>query len=393
MVPPPGGQSLSLVKHSAPGQAAGYGLQFDMALHFLSLGTADAVGIETLDDVVMSSAHEQVLGQLKSSVASKNPFSDGSVGLWKALCIWADALESGEVGKGRTSFQLLFSGELQPGLAVELGQANTPDEINHSIRRLRTEPREPSSAAKPYVECVRRHDDKVLGALIPALTVIGECRTADLHKQIVARLLLPIDVSPDNVVEDLVGWIKVLTQRAWEERQPAWIRQAAFNERRHSAIEKHRRRRVRELPARELLCDAADVRRHRSDCFVRQLDIIDADAGMVEDAILDFIRHNKERLRLTKEGDTEESDWTEFDDRLVEHWKPIFRRSCQEGGKPRLVGQRTYAAIQHHREILNGIATTEMYLTRGAFHRLADVIRLGWHPRFEPLCRSHVATS
>ena len=38
-------------------------------------------------------------------------------------------------------------------------------------------------------------------------------------------------------------------------------------------------------------------------------------------------------------------------------------------------------------EKLAGIDTEQVYLTSGTYHRLADMIQLGWHPRFRELMR------
>lgn len=384
---------MSLLDHSAPGQAAAYALQFDAALDYLCRGDSQAVGIETLDDVAMRSSEELVLGQVKSSVTSANLLADGAVGLWKTLAIWAEAIKNGEVSAEKTSFQLLFTGELQPGLVVDLDRASEPREIEACIARLRGQPKEPAATVRPYVTKVRAHTDDLLRTLIPRIRVVGGQTTAGLHKRIAAHLLLPADVNGNDVVSDLIGWIKATVHRAWEAGQPGWIRQDEFNNRVHATVARHHRRRVRELPARELVCDEAAVGRHRAECFVRQLEIIDADPQMLEDAILDFIRHNRERLRLTREGDTDDSDWADFDDRLVDYWKPVFRANAQNGAAQRRAGRKTYTDVQNHREQLAGDPTTELYLTRGAFHRLANVIRVGWHPRCGERCRHLVTKS
>jgi hypothetical protein len=40
---------------------------------------------------------------------------------------------------------------------------------------------------------------------------------------------------------------------------------------------------------------------------------------------------------------------------------------------------------EEHREKLAGSDTEQVYLTSGTYHRLADMIRIGWHPRFKKL--------
>ena len=42
---------------------------------------------------------------------------------------------------------------------------------------------------------------------------------------------------------------------------------------------------------------------------------------------------------------------------------------------------------EDHREKLAGNDTEQVYLTSGTYHRLADLVRVGWHPRFEELMR------
>jgi len=40
---------------------------------------------------------------------------------------------------------------------------------------------------------------------------------------------------------------------------------------------------------------------------------------------------------------------------------------------------------EEHLEKLAGSDTEQGYLTSGTYHRLADMIRVGWHPRFKEL--------
>jgi hypothetical protein len=40
-----------------------------------------------------------------------------------------------------------------------------------------------------------------------------------------------------------------------------------------------------------------------------------------------------------------------------------------------------------HREKLAGSDTEQVYLTSGTYHRLADLLTVGWHPRYEALMR------
>jgi hypothetical protein len=172
-----------------------------------------------------------------------------------------------------------------------------------------------------------------------------------IHRRVAAKLKLPSGVDPVAVIEELLGWIKVQVHRMWDAKLPAWIKQQDFNNRLHAAIEKNRRRRVRELPARELVCTREEIEGLKTTCFVRQLELIDSDAKDIEEGILDFLRHNRERLRLTSEGDVADTDWTDFDDRLVQHWTPIFRMHTKgvAKNKRRKAGQAVLSPMRLRR--------------------------------------------
>lgn len=45
---------------------------------------------------------------------------------------------------------------------------------------------------------------------------------------------------------------------------------------------------------------------------------------------------------------------------------------------------------EDHREKLAGSDTEQVYLTAGSYHRLADLLQVGWHPRFEDLMSEFV---
>jgi hypothetical protein len=42
---------------------------------------------------------------------------------------------------------------------------------------------------------------------------------------------------------------------------------------------------------------------------------------------------------------------------------------------------------EDHREKLAGTDTEQVYLTSGTYHRLADLLCVGWHPRYEDLMK------
>lgn len=383
----------TLSSHSAPGQALGYYWQVHLALLQLAQGSSGGmVGIETLDDVAFSGSDGRtVLIQSKSTTdPDRNPLSDTSLALWKTLAIWTAALRAGDFNPAATTLILATNASLTDCLALRIGAATETQAVTAVVAELRRTPATPADGILESVNAVRAASDDELRRLVGCLMVehggSGHSRD-EVREQILAKCHLPDGVRPDSFLDAMVGWLHNTAVAAWSTGSPAWIDQAAFANMRQHVVESQRRRRVRELPSRAIICDPEHVESHRSSGFVRQLEIIDADGSTIEDAITDYIKHNHERLRLVKEGHVLDEDWNQFEDRLVEHWKPIARgqRSARTKQEMRRIGAVVYSEAQKLRENLAGQPTEEPYVTRGAYQRLADSLLVGWHPKFKDL--------
>lgn len=385
----------TLVDHSAPGQALGYFWQVQLGLLRLAEGSPGGrLGLETLDDIVYEHGSGRVtLTQSKSTVdADRNPISDSSVQLWKALATWTDALVCGEIEPTKTRLLLVTSSRLTDCLALRIGAADDMKSIDAAVQELRTKPSKPGKTMEPFLKRVRAATPAQLSALVQCIEVqhAGTGHSHDgVREQILAKCHLPDGVDSAQFMDSMVGWLHNTAVARWSANQPAFATQGDFNNVRQRVVEALRRRGVRELPSRAITCDPGAVDSHRSTGFVRQLEIIDADGATVDDAITDFIKHNHERLRLVKEGHVLDQDWEEFEARLVEHWKPVHRSqpAAKSKSEMRRIGRSVYQEIQKHKEVLAGQATDEYYLTRGAYQRLANAIALGWHPKYESLVR------
>jgi hypothetical protein len=64
--------------------------------------------------------------QTKSITGSTNPVSDRSVGLWKTLANWVNAVQAGTLIVGSTIFELYVSKPCTGGLVQGLSDATTP---------------------------------------------------------------------------------------------------------------------------------------------------------------------------------------------------------------------------------------------------------------------------
>ena len=121
---------------------------------------------------------------------------------------------------------------------------------------------------------------------------------------------------------------------------------------------------------------------------MKQLYFVTDDDSIVDNAIREFIRCNIEKSRLSTEGNITDDDWKAFEVALLSRWDKIRARviRMKKAAPEEDVGFEIFTdTTEDHREKLAGSDTEQVYLTSGTYHRLADMIRIGWHPRFKQL--------
>jgi len=176
----------------------------------------------------------------------------------------------------------------------------------------------------------------------------------------------------------------------WQQKQPAWIRRDNFVNRLHAALDLRKRRITRERSEHLLPVTDENVGKERARPFVRQLHLVSDDESVVYTAIRDYIRCNIEKARLSAEGNVADDDWEAFETALFARWDRIRQRikRVRKGSLEKDAGYEIFTeTTEDYREKLAGTDTEQVYLTSGTYHRLADMVKLGWHPRFEELMR------
>jgi len=124
--------------------------------------------------------------------------------------------------------------------------------------------------------------------------------------------------------------------------------------------------------------------------FVRQLHLVTDDESAVDTAIREYVRCNIEKARLSFDGNITDADWKAFETALFSRWDKIRQRirRVKKDAREEDAGYEIFTeTTEEYREKLAGTDTEQVYLTSGMYHRLADMVRLGWHPRFEELMR------
>lgn len=387
---------MTLAAHTAAGQAAGYLFQPERALYWLAeCPRGSSVGIETEDDVVVRHADgTAVHEQQKSTVqADGAPFGDRSIDLWKTLSIWVDAVRSGEIVLPKTSLYLTTNAALPDCIVKRLGR---PDrKVDALITELRAAGVDSPTTFSKKVSNVLAASDSLLAQLLERIKVADatDATAGDALRNKVAGLLHLSDAQPwDDLLHALGGWVHAEALRAWRSQRPAVITRSAFDTQLNRLQVVHHQGARRARPAHQIPVTTAQIDELRDSTFVKQLHAVDVLNGdeLIDDSIQDFVRFGIEQFRLSGAGDLTRADVEAFDENLERRWKEHCRR--HHGGSQSTVtdrqccdaGYQVLLAAMEHREPLAGV-TQEPYMTTGGFHRLADVVRIWWHPKWKVL--------
>lgn len=396
---------MTLSSHSAPGTNAAFLYQFERALYWLAKSpSGSAIGVETDDDVAVHGADEaKLLEQDKHSICDNaKPFGDRSKDLWNTLSTWIEALNGKEVDADSTSFLMVTNKVLPECIAKQIGRAKSDVQVAACIKELETAALKTPQAIGHLVQRVLHSNSRT-----SLRKLILKCELADasqatsgreLRKKTIARLQLPewCLAGADSIADELLGWLHKTAMAAWQQKQPAWIQRDHFVNQLHAVIDRRKRQLTRERS--EHLIPVADdkVGQEKGRPFVKQLYLVTDDDGVVDNAIREFIRCNIEKSRLSAEGNITDDEWNAFETALQSRWAKIRTRviRMKKLEPEEDIGFEIFTdTTEEHREKLAGSDTEQVYLTSGTYHRLADMIRIGWHPRFSELMSKLVKAS
>ena len=376
------------VRHAAPGSTAGFIYQFGRALWWLATQQGYfEVGIETLDDVVLVDADgTSVSEQDKYSIQDEGqPVSDRSVALWKTLGIWADLLT-----KHGESFRfVLVTNRPVPesSLIAGISRADSDEDVDRVLEQLLKVANDPSDTLEPHCKKVQSFEPELLRKVLRLTSLSSSQEWDSIREESLSSLRLPSSLLGHSsaILNELLGWITDISMQAWRSGKQATITSQAFSNALDRAKEQRRRQNKRERPPAQIPITPTDLAGIVQDLFVEQLKLVDVGDETVQEAIHDFIRYGKEVIRLTQTGEFTPRDWKDFEQELQIRWKRIFERIqrlyADKDEKER--GIRTYYdTTSEFMARLKGEATDHAYFTSGAYHRLADELDVGWHPRF-----------
>lgn len=396
---------MPLSHHSVPGTSAAFAYQFERALFWLAASqSGSAVGVETDDDVAIKNKGEaRILEQDKHSIGdATNPFSDQSHALWNTLSTWVTALDDKEVQGDSTRFLMVTNKHVPKCIARQIGSARSKPEITACLEALKAVAAKSSRTIAHLTKRVLRpSSEENLRILIKQCELVdasSATASPELRQEIIGCLQLPTWARKiaDSMLDELLGWLHRIAMAAWDKKQPAWINRDQFVNQFHAVLDCRKRQITRERAENLIPVPAETVGKQKGRPFVMQLYLITDDDSIVETGIREFIRCNIEKSRLSAEGNVADQDWQAFETTLRARWGKIQARIIRTSGSEpeKDIGFRIFSeTTEDHREKLAGHDTEQVYLTSGTYHRMADTIQIGWHPRFKQLLKEILEAS
>ena len=107
------------------------------------------------------------------------------------------------------------------------------------------------------------------------------------------------------------------------------------------------------------------------------------------DAINEYLRAAADRAHWGIRGYVLEESFSDYQNELTKTWRRKRQAESNDGnGKAEeKIGQALFLSCMNVRLPLQRMQVPE-YFTPGAFHALADICKIGWHPRFTEMLNS-----
>ena len=371
-------------------QLSGYIFQLERALYHLATAPDEStIAVEHPDDVaILSDAKPTLVEQDKNSVTpGRDILRNRSKALWRTLQIWLD-IHGGPDSTTCTRYLLVTNTASTDTIASALKRRQA-DEIEATdvvaILRSDSGPKSKTKIQATIDDVLARTDD-VLAALVEKIEIVESTSLAESRKVLAHALAIDPGVDAGTVLDNLLGWSTRLLRTAWQDGKVGLIERRAFIAQCRLVEQSVRRQRLVPRPARDVVPGDDARAKVRERPFVDHLNLVDATEDVVFEAIDQFLQFSIEKHRLTEQGEIPDREWQDRGDRLKTRWRGVTRKVALELPNATELDQGKHilarSTIDYHEE-LGGQASSELYMTAGHYHRLADDNHVWWHPAFK----------
>lgn len=401
----------------APGPAAGYIFQFELALAMLSAldkGT-DVVSIEKVDDVAIENEDDLVLLtiQSKHSISPNGTtFEDTSKALWRTLEIWIQKLQSNELTP-QTKFVCATNKPIAQEALIRKIKDQRIDDLKQTMNDLLADQKNKLTEFQSKDKEKGASIKKTIAWIEFALGNWDHLKAIKEHLEIwdtntakdkfLSEVHMNTDdytqVSKDNCYQAMLGWLVDSAKARWLNGKTASFTKSNFESKWYHinnspSLIKAVFRKKGDLGT----IDNQIIEAQKAELFVKQIEDIDrrnnAKKQKIENAIIDFICYDIEMAHiLVKNGAITKSDFDAFKEICFDKWQSCFdSHVIQELSDYSTTQQNNLAVaifdhIMDHTEVNFSdditFNTGNRYIRNGTFLKLSNAPLIGWHPNWE----------
>ncbi|MCA3267061.1 MAG: hypothetical protein ING19_13445 [Azospirillum sp.] len=374
-------------KTAASGQYLGFSLQaVRLCHHLLKAPDGSSVSIEYLDDTAIHYPDGAVLLEQSKSALSTNPVSDRSSGLWKTFANWAQLCIEKGPDLNITRFRLYLCPPKTVGVVEELHAAKTVDQAKSVLKKINKMAAAAAQrrSSNPHITQFLKAGEDVCLQIILKFEFVSEIDPLEPIREML-RVSVP-DESLEQFCAAAIGAAKNQTDALIRDNKVAILEANKFRKIHQAFIRKHNILSLLNSTTSQPSEDNVLGTINASPIFVQQLNCIGLSKERVVRAVSDFLRSNADRVNWAASGHIVEANLDELNDSLERQFQIIrdevedINTHLDEDKRGRLV----YGKCLAHQAQLAG-NTLPAYFIPGTYNLLADMVRLGWHPKYKDL--------
>jgi hypothetical protein len=350
--------------------------------------------IETIDDISISRPDNIEVYQTKFHVNNPPNISDASTDFWKTIRVWCDLITTGQVDPDKCLFTLVTTAAASTSSILSklsqttIKERNVDEIITEMVAVTNTSTNQTNGPAYTAFQALSAENKK---KLVKNIIVLDSAESINQAKDDIIASLRLVNKNYEPLFNRLEGWFlgQVILQL---QKQRQGI---PFRELQQVIWDIADTLKADNLPAdfmTSIAGDEAQLSPYRDRAFVKQLNIVGANAGVINHAISDYHRAFSQASKWMREGLISPQDQIEYQVKLQDDWGRKHAAACniidgEEDEKTTERGRSFYQNfyVMNYPLIYIKDRFKETYMVTGSCQMLADTKKIGWHPKFETL--------
>ncbi len=348
------------------------------------------VSIEKLDDIAFDNdgSPEELL-QTKFHGDEGN-LTDRSPDIWKTIRVWVESIKTGEISLGNVILSLVTTQAVAENSLASLLGVGPKRDIEEAQKIMSGICEESNQTNDKGYKAFKSLSVAERNSLLSSIYVVG--RSENILKirenmKPIARQSVPIQ-AVDAFLDRIEGsWFKWAVEAL--SKTPSGIINLGFLQELVESIRPEYA--LTNLPAEyvDALPDAMDVDNDVR-IFVKQMRLFNAPKKLIELAITNYYRAFEQRSKWAGDGLLNPGEINGFDRKLYEKWceQQAFmemQESLDTERAKKAYSVKLYQYCQQQGVVPIRPDFAEEYLSKGSYHMLSDILKIGWHPDYEQL--------